>query len=48
LNEAASRQLIAKIYPILRGWVNYFRVSHSSNCFGAAKRWVEEEGTAAV
>src|SRR6202165_4507794 len=34
--------VIAKINPILRGWVNYFRVGHSSNCFGVVKRWVEE------
>jgi RNA-directed DNA polymerase len=35
--------LIAKINPILRGWVNYFRVGHSSICFGVVKRWVEEK-----
>lgn len=34
--------VIAKINPILRGWVNYFRVGHSSICFGVVKRWVEE------
>jgi RNA-directed DNA polymerase len=33
--------VIAKINPILRGWVNYFRVGHSSICFGVVKRWVE-------
>ena len=35
--------MIAKINPILRGWVNYFRVGHSSICFGVVKRWVEEK-----
>jgi len=29
--------------PVLRGWVNYFRVGHSSICFGVVKRWVEEK-----
>lgn len=24
-------------------WVNYFRVGHSSICFGVVKRWVEEK-----
>ena len=33
--------VIAKINPILRGWVNYFRVGHSSSCFSVVKRWVE-------
>jgi len=35
--------VIAKINPILRGWVNYFRFGHSSICFGVVKRWVEEK-----
>src|ERR1700687_907752 len=35
--------VIARINPILRGWVNYFRVGHSSICFGVVKRWVEEK-----
>src|SRR5271168_747852 len=35
--------VIAKINPVLRGWVNYFRVGHSSTCFGVVKRWVEEK-----
>ena len=33
--------VIAKINPILRGWVNYFRVGHSSSCFSRVKQWVE-------
>jgi RNA-directed DNA polymerase len=35
--------VIAKINLVLRGWVNYFRVGHSSICFGVVKRWVEEK-----
>jgi flavin reductase (DIM6/NTAB) family NADH-FMN oxidoreductase RutF len=35
--------VITKINPVLRGWVNYFRVGHSSICFGVVKRWVEEK-----
>jgi RNA-directed DNA polymerase len=29
------------INPILRGWVNYFAIGHSSRCFKFVKRWVE-------
>ena len=29
------------INPILRGWVNYFSVGHSSKCFRFVQRWVE-------
>ncbi len=35
--------VIAKINPILRGWVNYFRIGHSSSCFFMVKRWVEKK-----
>jgi RNA-directed DNA polymerase len=35
--------VIAKINPILRGWVNYFRIGHSSTCFYMVKRWVEKK-----
>src|SRR6202140_5409421 len=37
------QKVIEKINPILRGWVNYFRVGHSSLCFGVVKRWVEKK-----
>src|SRR5450432_120963 len=33
--------VIAKINPVLRGWVNYFRYGHSSSCFSKVKQWVE-------
>jgi RNA-directed DNA polymerase len=36
-------KVIEKINPLLRGWVNYFRVGHSSRCFGVVKRWVEKK-----
>ena len=36
-------KVIEKINPILRGWVNYFRVGHSSSCFYMVKRWVEKK-----
>jgi RNA-directed DNA polymerase len=36
-------RVIAKINPILRGWVNYFSVGHSSQCFGFVKDWVEKK-----
>jgi RNA-directed DNA polymerase len=36
-------KVIAKINPILRGWVNYFRVGHSSRCFSMVKQWVDKK-----
>ena len=36
-------QVIATINPILRGWVNYFRVGNSARCFGFVKEWVEKK-----
>jgi RNA-directed DNA polymerase len=36
-------QVIAVINPILRGWVNYFRVGNAARCFGFVKRWVEKK-----
>jgi len=35
--------VIAKINPVLRGWVNYFRVGHSSECFTMVKQWTERK-----
>ena len=31
------------INPLLRGWVNYFAVGHSSECFSYIKDWVEKK-----
>ena len=36
-------RVIFLINPILRGWVNYFRIGHSSRCFGYVKDWVEKK-----
>jgi len=35
--------VIELINPILRGWVNYFRIGDSSRCFSMVKRWVEKK-----
>ena len=34
-------EVIEEINPILRGWVNYFRIGHSSRCFSKVRDWVE-------
>ena len=34
-------RVVEIINPILRGWVNYFAIGHSSRCFSFVKRWVE-------
>jgi RNA-directed DNA polymerase len=36
-------ELIATINPILRGWVQYFAVGHSSRCFSYIQNWVEKK-----
>jgi RNA-directed DNA polymerase len=36
-------RVIELINPILRGWVNYFSVGHSSECFSFIKDWVEKK-----
>jgi RNA-directed DNA polymerase len=33
--------VIKVINPILRGWVNYFRIGHSGRCFSKVRDWVE-------
>jgi RNA-directed DNA polymerase len=33
--------VIKIINPILRGWVNYFRIGHSGRCFSKIRDWVE-------
>jgi RNA-directed DNA polymerase len=37
------KRVIEEINPILRGWVNYFRVGHSARCFAFVKQWVEKK-----
>jgi RNA-directed DNA polymerase len=34
---------ISLINPVLRGWVNYFAVGHSSECFSFIKDWMEKK-----
>ncbi|HSQ57648.1 MAG TPA: group II intron reverse transcriptase/maturase [Gemmata sp.] len=41
-SEPADRE-VQLINPILRGWVNYFAVGHSSRCFGFVRDWVEKK-----
>ena len=36
-------RVIYLINPVLRGWVNYFRIGNSSRCFGYIKDWVEKK-----
>jgi RNA-directed DNA polymerase len=36
-------RVVELINPVLRGWVNYFAVGHSSRCFSFVKDWVERK-----
>lgn len=36
-------RVINLINPVLRGWVNYFAVGHSSECFSFIKDWTEKK-----
>ncbi len=36
-------RVVQLINPVLRGWVNYFAVGHSSECFSLIKDWVEKK-----
>mgnify|MGYP005634946927 CR=1 FL=1 len=42
-NSQPVDRIIQIINPILRGWVNYFRIGNSSRCFGYVKDWVEKK-----
>jgi len=42
VSQPVSR-VIYLINPILRGWVNYFRIGHSSKCFGYVRSWAEKK-----
>ena len=35
--------VIEKINPILRGWVKYFAIGHSSRCFSFIRYWVDRK-----
>ena len=34
-------KVVERINPILRGWVNYFRIGQSARCFSKIRDWVE-------
>jgi len=36
-------RVVELINPILRGWIGYFAIGHSSRCFGFIKDWVEKK-----
>ena len=42
VSQPVSR-VIYLINPVIRGWVNYFRIGHSSKCFGYVKGWIEKK-----
>ena len=41
-SQPVSR-VVQLINPVLRGWVKYFAVGHSSECFNFIKHWVEKK-----
>jgi RNA-directed DNA polymerase len=43
LRSQPADEVIAEINPILRGWVNYFAMGHSSRCFSHIRSWVEKK-----
>jgi RNA-directed DNA polymerase len=42
-NSQLVDRVINLVNPMLRGWVNYFRIGHSSKSFGYIKDWVEKK-----
>jgi RNA-directed DNA polymerase len=36
-------RVVQVINPVLRGWVNYFAVGNSSECFSFIKDWVDKK-----
>jgi RNA-directed DNA polymerase len=42
-NSQPVGRVISLVNPILRGWVNYFRIGHSSSSFSYIKDWVEKK-----
>jgi len=43
LQTQALDVVIYTINPIIRGWVNYYRIGHSSRCFNYIRDWVEKK-----
>jgi RNA-directed DNA polymerase len=41
-SQPVSR-MVPHVNAILRGWVNYFAVGHSSRCFSFVRNWVEKK-----
>ena len=37
------KRVIELINPILRGWTNYFRIGHASQCFSYVRDWTEKK-----
>ena len=37
------QQMVKGLNPILRGWVNYYRIGHSSRVFNSIRGWVERK-----
>jgi RNA-directed DNA polymerase len=36
-------RVVELINPVLRGWIGYFAIGHSSRCFSFIKDWVEKK-----
>ena len=36
-------RVVDLINPVLRGWIGYFAIGHSSRCFSFIKDWVEKK-----
>jgi RNA-directed DNA polymerase len=43
LDSQPVGQVIDVINPILRGWVNYFRIGNAARCFTVVRDWVEKK-----
>jgi RNA-directed DNA polymerase len=43
LRSQPVTRVIEAINPVLRGWVNYFAMGHSSRCFSFIRNWVEQK-----
>lgn len=43
LKSQPTEWVINTINPILRGWVNYFRIGNSSQCFSFVRWWMERK-----
>lgn len=39
----AIREVVVLINPIIRGWVNYYRIGNSSRCFQGVRNYVEKK-----